>query len=540
MAKNWAISIGINKYEFLQPLNYAVRDARLMQEFFYKEAGFEKVFFFSDDSPEIDGKSTRPYRAKLRLILRQLFEQPFMGNGDNFWFFFSGHGMRHEGRDYLMPSDGDPGDIENTAIPISYVTERLRRCGADNVILILDACRKSGTRSGEGIGNQTADIARQTGVISIFSCSPNEYSYEIEALQQGAFTYALLLGLGIQGKCATVERLNQYLNYQVPEIVRQHINARQTPYTIAEPIIKSHLILIPQYATLADIDTLKIDAYRVQTDNDLKLAEQLWIRVLAAASGQDMEAIKALQKIALRLESLNAPSLSNFEHQGNVQPNAANYKWSYTPQEGEASNINIFKLNSETSPQVRLQSIDNSASNWLKKIIVGFLGFIIIATIGTYAITSYHSLITVFINLVIIGLLATIALPSFLNQANKGKQSEAKQYISSINKAQQIFYLEESRFASTIEELGLGINLETKNYIYNISVSEKTRTIATATAKEDGLKSYTGAVFLVKNAEGYDTTITAICETKRPSKTPPATPELVGSNIQCVPDSSNP
>ncbi|WP_442948848.1 SUMF1/EgtB/PvdO family nonheme iron enzyme [Nostoc sp.] len=297
MAKNWAISIGINQYDYLQPLNYAKRDAQLMQEFLSKEAGFERIFFFCDDSPELAGKSTRPTRTNLLRVLRQLFDNPFMGAGDNFWFFFSGHGIRYADRDYLMPCDGDPEDIENTAIAINFVTERLRRCGADNVVLILDACRNEGKKTGEGIGRQTAQEARQQGVISIFSCIPQEYSYEIEALKQGAFTTALLEGLGIQGKCATVERLDQYLKFRVPELVRQYKNTRQTPYVIAEPVNKSHLILVPRYATLADIATLKNDAYQAEVDRNLDLAEQLWIRVLAAASGQDMDAIRAIQRI---------------------------------------------------------------------------------------------------------------------------------------------------------------------------------------------------------------------------------------------------
>ncbi|RCJ23242.1 peptidase C14 [Nostoc sp. ATCC 43529] len=308
MAKNWAIAIGINQYDYLQPLNYAKRDAQLMQQFLSNEAGFEKIYFFCDDSPDFEGKPTRPNRANLLRVLRQRFEKPFMGAGDNFWFFFSGHGIRYADRDYLMPCDGDPEDIENTAIAINYVTERLRCCGADNVVLILDACRSLGTRAGEGIGRQTAENARQQGVISIFSCSPQEYSYEIEALQQGAFTTALLEGLGIQGKCATVERLNQYLNFRVPELVRQHINKKQTPYIITEPVSKSHLILIPRHATLADIATLKNDAYRAQLKKDFDLAKQLWIRVLAAASGQDMEAIEALEEMAqLRGNSQQQP-----------------------------------------------------------------------------------------------------------------------------------------------------------------------------------------------------------------------------------------
>ncbi|MEH2182374.1 SUMF1/EgtB/PvdO family nonheme iron enzyme [Nostoc sp.] len=310
MAKNWAIAIGINQYDYLQPLNYAKRDAQLMQEFLGNEAGFERIFFFSDDSPNVAGKSTRPTRTNLLRVLRQLFDNPFMGAGDNFWFFFSGHGIRYADRDYLMPCDGDPEDIENTAIAINFVTERLRRCGADNVVLILDACRNEGKKTGEGIGRQTAQEARQQGVISIFSCIPQEYSYEIEALQQGAFTTALLEGLGIQGKCATVERLEQYLRFRVPELVRQHKNTRQTPYVIAEPVNKSHLILVPRYATLADIATLKNDAYQAEVNRNLDLAEQLWIRVLAAASGQDMDAVRGLQRIERLRNSSAIPDLS--------------------------------------------------------------------------------------------------------------------------------------------------------------------------------------------------------------------------------------
>jgi formylglycine-generating enzyme required for sulfatase activity/uncharacterized caspase-like protein len=300
MAQNWAIAIGINQYEFLQPLRYAKRDAEVMRMFLENEAGFDRVLFFTDDSPAIGGKSTKPFGSNILRVLRQVFDRPFMGDGDNFWFFFSGHGIRHHDRDYLMPMDGDPEDVERTGIATTYITERLRRCGADNVVMILDACRSEGRKSGVGIGHQTEEEARQTGVISIFSCSPEQYSYEIQAVEQGAFTAALLEGLGIRGRCATVERLNQYLETRVPEIVNQHLKrVRQVPYAIAEPLSRSHLILMPQYASLADIAILKNDAFLAERRKDWDLAQRLWIRVLAAASGQDMDAIASLQHVAV-------------------------------------------------------------------------------------------------------------------------------------------------------------------------------------------------------------------------------------------------
>jgi uncharacterized caspase-like protein len=256
-----------------------------------------------------DNKPTEPFRANLLRVLRQIFATPFMKDGDNFWFFFSGHGIPHNGQDYLMPLDGDPEDIENTGISTNTITNYLRSCGADNAVMILDACRSSGKKSGEGIGRQTEAEARQTGVISFFSCSPDQYSYELEAITQGAFTHALLEGLGIRGRCATVERLNQYLENRVPNLVSQYLGkARQIPYTIAEPLNRSHLILMPQHASLADIATLKNDAYRAERQQDWDLAQRLWIRINAAASGQDMEAIEALQSLGIQRGTVMTPS----------------------------------------------------------------------------------------------------------------------------------------------------------------------------------------------------------------------------------------
>ena len=65
-------------------------------------------------------------------------------------------------------------------------------------------------------------------------------------------------------------------------------------------------------------------------------------------------------------------------------------------------------------------------------------------------------------------LLSAIALPSFLTQASKAKQSEAKQYVASMNKGQQAVFTEKTSFASKIPDLGLGIKSETENYKYQI------------------------------------------------------------------------
>jgi formylglycine-generating enzyme required for sulfatase activity len=300
MAKNWAILIGINQYDNLHPLKYAKRDAEAMRDWCEKEGRFDRggIFLFTDDSPAIPTNPpivTQPTYGRLKRFLQTQFEEPLLQSGDNIWFFFAGHGRRDRDKDYLMLPDSDPQNVGETAISVDYVTERLRRSGADNVVLFLDACRdEGGSRSGVGIGNE-----EHRGIITFYSCTANQRSWEVDELQHGSFTYALLEGLRRQGEsnCATVERLNQYLLYQVPEINVRYKKERQNPYLKAEPPYKLYFILIERAANLKDAEPLKLQASLAENRGNLELAEQLWIRVLGL-SRVDLEAIEAIKRIA--------------------------------------------------------------------------------------------------------------------------------------------------------------------------------------------------------------------------------------------------
>jgi len=79
------------------------------------------------------------------------------------------------------------------------------------------------------------------------------------------------------------------------------------------------------------------------------------------------------------------------------------------------------------------------------------------------------TLIELLVVIIIIGILAAIALPSFLNQANKARQSEARTYVGSINRAQQAYFLEKQEFAPNIANAAVGIPGSTENYAYAIN-----------------------------------------------------------------------
>ncbi len=129
------------------------------------------------------------------------------------------------------------------------------------------------------------------------------------------------------------------------------------------------------------------------------------------------------------------------------------------------------------------------------------------------------TLIELLVVIIIIGILSAIALPSFLNQANKARQSEAKTYVGSMNRAQQAYYLENNEFSDAINLLGLGIASTTDNYQYSITTSTTspgegvTSNAAALPAGSASVKAYIGGVKIGSVAGTNEaTTLAVLCE----------------------------
>ncbi len=156
------------------------------------------------------------------------------------------------------------------------------------------------------------------------------------------------------------------------------------------------------------------------------------------------------------------------------------------------------------------------------------------------------TLIELLVVIIIIGILSAIALPSFLNQANKAKQSEAKTYVGSMNRAQQAYYLEKGTFSAigvanvadndaAIGALGLGIQTDTEYYSYAITAGDAGTAPNTfkavtngAQPLSDSLKAYLGGVQIGTQAgTGEATTLASLCEAvKAPVQTGAAGTEV--------------
>ena len=171
--------------------------------------------------------------------------------------------------------------------------------------------------------------------------------------------------------------------------------------------------------------------------------------------------------------------------------------------------------------------------------------------------TKGFTLIELLVVIIIIGILAAIALPAFLNQANRARQSEAQTYVGSINRSQQAYRLEEPHFSTKISGLGLGIKVSTEFYGYGDSAGTTDDTEpygGTAPASADPalaarinshgdgagifaiptdnvLLSYGGSTYTLLDIGGNATTTAVLCTANNPGGVAPDLVVMTPANL---------
>lgn len=134
---SWALIIGINAYQHLNPLAYAVNDAQALHSVLTAELGFppDKVTLL------LDGAATRQAILDAWLELTDKAADP----DDRVIMFFAGHGMTVQGAKAaedigcLIPVDGDV-DKRRSLIRWEDLLRTADMIGAKHVFFIMDAC----------------------------------------------------------------------------------------------------------------------------------------------------------------------------------------------------------------------------------------------------------------------------------------------------------------------------------------------------------------------------------------------------------------
>ena len=118
------------------------------------------------------------------------------------------------------------------------------------------------------------------------------------------------------------------------------------------------------------------------------------------------------------------------------------------------------------------------------------------------------TLIELLVVVIIIGVLAAVALPNLLGQVGKARESEAKNTIGALNRAQQIYYSENSSFAGAGSIALLEVPVTTGNYYSFSLVADGVQFADGLNNAGSGTRDYLGGVLY--NTDNRTMT-TALC-----------------------------
>ncbi len=158
------------------------------------------------------------------------------------------------------------------------------------------------------------------------------------------------------------------------------------------------------------------------------------------------------------------------------------------------------------------------------------------------------TLVELLVVIVIIGILAAVALPNFLSQSAKAKQSEGKQYITAVNRAQQAYRTDSTIFADSFDKLALGTvkgdaaaslaGSSTTNYRYKIVSFAADQATAQGDSRDTTLKSYSSGIVRFNNSENLPVVSSAACENLATGTTAAAVPTInttaAAGGVTCV------
>ncbi|GAB4467854.1 MAG: hypothetical protein OHK0037_24910 [Elainellaceae cyanobacterium] len=191
-----ALVVGVNSYQFLQPLQAPARDAEAIAQMLQTYGDFRVQRLpevVQAGQPKI-GKSTPVFLRDLETALVNLFKPKGSNIPQTALFYFSGHGIQkeagiHEG--YLAVSDANP-DAGFYGLSLYWLRRLLQESPVRQRIVILDCCH-----SGELLNMLEADPGARAGTDRLFIAASREYEAAYESLSSdySVLTQALLEGL---------------------------------------------------------------------------------------------------------------------------------------------------------------------------------------------------------------------------------------------------------------------------------------------------------------------------------------------------------
>ena len=244
--KLYVLAVGVSSYKDKSlSLQFAAKDANDFANIMAKQKGM----LYSD----VELKLLTDDKSSKNNILDGLdWIQSETTSHDVAMIFFAGHGMNdNTGNFFYMPVEADPNRLRATCVNYAEITQSVSAI-AGKVVLFMDACHSGGVM-GASKRSAAADIigfvnelaSAENGVIVFTSSTGRQYSLEDPVWNNGAFTKALVEGLGgdadlYKNNSITIKSLDFYIAQRVKELTK----GAQSPTTIVPASISDFPIAL--------------------------------------------------------------------------------------------------------------------------------------------------------------------------------------------------------------------------------------------------------------------------------------------------------
>jgi hypothetical protein len=193
-----ALIVGVEDYRNAPQARWAARDAAVFYDYAQRSLGIP-----AGNIKLLTGEQAN--RTGMLAALKNWLAPMITPGKSQVYVYFAGHGLAASEGDkaYLIPQDGDPSLLEDTALDRQRLFDEIAKVKPKSTTVFLDTCYSGGARGGDGtlVANARPVLIKSKaatlppGFMQFSAASGDQLAHSHPSQRHGLFSYYLMRGL---------------------------------------------------------------------------------------------------------------------------------------------------------------------------------------------------------------------------------------------------------------------------------------------------------------------------------------------------------